>query len=101
MAEFICYSCKKLVVTGEKFTFTKSGAVHFDCFISEKRRSIPDDKVQKLRILSSVLESELDHLLNLLAARSSESEEYKEEMRIKYKDIEKAAGETTSLISKL
>ena len=43
MAEFICYSCKKLVVTGEKFTFTKSGAVHFDCFISEKRRNISDE----------------------------------------------------------
>lgn len=101
MAEFKCYSCDKPVVTGEKFTFTGKGSVHFDCFVSGKRDEITGDKVNKLRVLSSVLESELDHLLNLLSVRSTESEEYKEEMRIKYKDIEKAAGETTALISKL
>jgi hypothetical protein len=101
MVEFKCYSCSKPVVTGEKFTFTGRGAVHFDCFVADKRDEISVDKVPRLRVLSSVLESELEHLLNLLNARSSESEEYREEMRIKYKDIEKAAGETTTLISKL
>ncbi|MEM0155769.1 MAG: DUF2175 family protein [Thermoplasmataceae archaeon] len=101
MAEFKCYSCSKPVVTGEKFTFTAKGAVHFDCFVADKRDEISEDKIPRLRILSSVLESELEHLLNLLNARTSGSEEYREEMRVKYKDIEKAAGETTSLITKL
>lgn len=95
MAEFNCYVCDKKMRTGEKFTFTKSGAVHFDCFISTRRKEVSEDKFDQLRILSIVLDSELQHLLTLLPLSSSDL------TKTKYKEIEKAAGETTRLISSL
>ncbi|AKA49330.1 hypothetical protein IX51_09695 [uncultured archaeon] len=101
MAEFNCYVCSKKVLTGEKFTFTKDGAVHFDCFVSKKRSEIEESKVEQLRVLSLVLDSELQHLLNVLGVQQNGPEIQKENIRLKYKDVEKAAGETTKLISSL
>ena len=100
MAEFNCYVCSKEVLTGEKFTFTKEGAVHFDCFVSKRRKEIEESKVEELRVLSIVLDSELQHLINILGVQNV-PESQKENVRLKYKDIEKAAGETTKLISSL
>lgn len=101
MAEFNCYVCSKKVLTGEKFTFTKEGAVHFDCFISRKRSELSEPKVEQLRVLSILLDSELQHLLNILTVQQNVPDSQKENIRLKYKDIEKAAGETTKLISSL
>lgn len=100
MAQFECYVCKKKVKTGEKFTFTKSGSVHLDCFASLKRKEVSTDKADKLSILVSLLDFELTHLLNILNLQTF-SPEAKEMLKAKYKDIEKAAGETTRLISEL
>lgn len=100
MAEFNCYVCSKKVLTGEKFTFTKDGAVHFDCFVSTRRKELPESKIEDLRVLSIILDSELQHLLNILEVKDV-PESQKENARLKYKDIEKAAGETTKLISSL
>ena len=100
MAEFKCYECDGNVRTGEKFTFTKKGPVHVDCFLSSKRKEISDEQKENLRVLSLLLDSELDHLLNILSIQNT-SEELKEQIRLKYKDIEKAAGETTRLIYEL
>jgi len=100
MAEFECYVCKKKVKTGEKFTFTKSGSAHFDCFASTRRKEIATEKVEKLSILVSLLDSELTHLLNILNLQTF-SPDAKEMLKTKYKDIEKAAGETTRMISDL
>lgn len=100
MAEFKCYSCGTKVKTGEKFTFTKSGSVHFDCFISSRRKEVAEGNQEKLRVLSTLLDVELDHLLGILAI-SNQPESIKETVRLKYKDIEKACGETTRLISEL
>lgn len=100
MAEFNCYVCSKKVLTGEKFTFTKEGSVHFDCFVSKRRKEIDASKSEELRVLSMVLDSELQHLINLLNVQNV-PESQKENVRLKYKDIEKAAGDTTKLISSL
>ena len=100
MAQFECYECKKLVVTGEKFTFTKRGSVHFDCFISAKRKELDDSKTEEFRVLSLLLDSELTHLINHLNIKPKEGPGF-EFHRIKYKDVEKAAGETTKKISEL
>lgn len=100
MAEFKCYVCNGNIRTGEKFTFTKKGGVHFDCFISDKRKQITPEKAESLRTLSILLDSELQHLLNVLAIQNA-SGDMGEKIRLKYKDIEKAAGETTRLISDL
>ncbi len=100
MAQFKCYECSGEVRTGEKFTFTKKGSVHFDCFISFKRRSVEPSKAEQLRTLSLLLDSELTHLLNLLRI-STEDEKSKEFEKLKYKDIEKACGETTRKIDEL
>ncbi|MEM0158485.1 MAG: DUF2175 family protein [Thermoplasmataceae archaeon] len=100
MAEFNCYICKGKVMTGEKFTFTKSGAVHFDCFISDRRKSLPPEKHESLRALAIVLDVELTHLLGVLGVQNV-PENLKETIRVKYKDIEKVCGETTRLISSL
>lgn len=100
MAEFSCYVCEKKVLTGEKFTFTGQGGVHFDCFVSKKRESIGADKVEQLRVLSLILDSELQHLINILNIPDVPESE-KDNVRIKYKDIEKSAGETTKLIAAL
>lgn len=100
MAEFECYVCKKKVKTGEKFTFTKTGSVHFDCFASSKRKEIHADKAEKLSVLVSLLDSELSHLLVILNLQAFSSDA-REMLKTKYKDIEKAAGETTRLISEL
>ena len=100
MAQFECYECGKLVVTGEKFTFTKKGPVHFDCFISAKRKSLEDSKVEEFRVLSLHLNSELTHLINLINIKPMDGPG-SEFHRLKYKDVEKAAGDTTKKISEL
>ncbi len=100
MAQFKCYVCKEDVRTGEKFTFTKKGSVHFDCFVSAKRKGIDSEKAEMLRTLSLILDSELSHLLNLLRI-NPEDDKSKEYERAKYKDIEKACGETTKKIEEL
>lgn len=100
MAEYRCYVCEKPVKTGEKFTFTKKGGVHFDCFVAQRRREIQPEKIDQLRVLSQVLDSELQHLINILSVQGV-PEEMNEKVRLKYKDIEKAAGETTRMISDL
>ncbi|HLH86104.1 MAG TPA: DUF2175 family protein [Thermoplasmataceae archaeon] len=100
MAEFNCYVCKGKVLTGEKFTFTKSGAVHFDCFISQRRKELPPEKHESLRVLSILLDMELSHLIGVMNVPNV-PETLKETVRVKYKDIEKVCGETTRLISNL
>lgn len=100
MAEFNCYVCAKKLRSGEKFTFTKSGPVHFDCFVSSRRKEITDDKHEELRALSLVLDSELQHLINLLSIKSEDGNST-DLLKSKYKEIEKASGETTRIISNL
>ena len=100
MAEFVCYVCNKKVKTGEKFTFTRTGSVHFDCFASTRRKEVSPEKVEKLSILISLLDSELTHLLNILNLQTF-SPEAKEMLKAKYKDVEKNAGETTRMITEL
>lgn len=100
MAEFKCYDCGTAVKTGEKFTFTKKGSVHLDCFISTRRTEVSEDKQERLRVLSIILDSELQLLLDHLSIKEI-PEDTKEQARLKYKDVEKAAGETTRLISEL
>lgn len=100
MAEFKCYVCETSVKTGEKFTFTKSGSVHLDCFVSSRRKEVSAEKQEKLRVLSIILDSELQLLLDHLSIKDI-PEDTKEAARLKYKDIEKAAGETTRMISEL
>lgn len=100
MAEFNCYECGKILKTGEKFTFTKKGAVHFDCFTSAKRSEVSDDKLEKLRTLSILLDSELKHLLDILELKNTD-QSGSEEIKAKYKEIERACGETTKMITEL
>ncbi len=100
MAEFTCYGCSAKVRTGEKFTFTKKGAVHFDCFVSSRRKEVPDDKTETLRSLSLLLDSQLDHLIDILAIGTVEGSAG-DLIKEKYKDVEKGAGETTHAISDL
>lgn len=100
MAEFQCYECNTKVKTGEKFTFTKKGSVHFDCFVSSRRREVSPEKQENLRVLSILLDVELQHLLGNLSLQDV-PEEMKDAVRLKYKDIEKVCGETTRLISEL
>lgn len=100
MAEFNCYECSKLVKSGEKFTFTKKGAIHFDCLVSSKRKNVTEDKLETLRHLSAILDSELQHMIQLFSIRT-ENEELKQSIKNKIKDIEKASGETTRIIYEL
>lgn len=100
MAEFQCYECNTKVKTGEKFTFTKKGSVHYDCFISSRREEVSADKQEHLRVLSTVLDLELQLLLGHLSLHDV-PEDMKDAARLKYKDVEKSCGETTRLISEL
>lgn len=100
MAQFKCYICNTTVKTGEKFTFTKGGSVHYDCFIAAKRKELGSKNEEKLRVLSLILDSQLQHLLDMLSI-TDVPEDTKEIFRVKYKDIEKACGETTRQISEL
>lgn len=100
MAEFKCYICSEKAATGEKFTFTNNGAVHFDCFIAHKRKELGTQNAEQLSELAIILDAELNHLLTLLRIDAN-SEDGKKHLQAKYKDIEKAAGETTRLISAL
>ncbi len=100
MAEFKCYICSEKAATGEKFTFTNNGAVHFDCFIAHKRKELGTQNAEQLSELAIILDAELNHLLTLLRI-DAHSEDGKKHLQAKYKDIEKAAGETTRLISAL
>ena len=100
MAEFKCYECGKTVKTGEKFTFTKKGSVHFECFIGSRRKEVAPEKQESLRSLTILLDKELQHLISVLDIKDV-PESLKETIRLKYKDIEKSCGETTRLISDL
>ncbi|EQD45086.1 hypothetical protein B1A_14971 [mine drainage metagenome] len=100
MAEFKCYVCLEKVSTGEKFTFTKSGAVHFDCFIANRRKEVGQKHGEILSDLAVILDSELSHLLALLRIEAH-NEEAKKLLSFKYKEIEKTCGETTKIISNL
>ncbi|MCL5680772.1 MAG: DUF2175 family protein [Candidatus Thermoplasmatota archaeon] len=100
MAEFRCFECGNTVVTGEKFTFTKEGAIHFSCLVSKKSRSIKKENYAKLRVLTILMDSELQHLLNILNIKDV-PQEMADKIRVKYKDIEKAVNETTQLLNSL
>ncbi len=100
MAEFNCYECEGKVQTGEKFTFTKQGAVHFDCFISSRRNEISGGKQEALRALSLLLDDQLGHLLNVLSLKT-EDDGASDVLKKAYKQIEQGAGETTRAISAL
>ena len=100
MAEFKCYICSERAATGEKFTFTSNGAVHYDCFIAHKRKELGTQSAEQLSELAVILDAELSHLLNLLRVEAH-TEDGKKHLQTKYKEIEKAAGETTRLISAL
>lgn len=100
MAEFNCYVCSGKVQTGEKFTFTKGGAVHYDCFISSRRKELPSEKMEALRALSLLLDHQLGYLLNVLHLKT-ESPDAVEVLKKAYKEIEQGAGETTRAISAL
>jgi hypothetical protein len=100
MAEFNCYICKNAIKTGEKFTFTKKGAVHFSCFVSERNREIKKEDFDKLRALTILMDSELQHLLNILSIKDVPTD-IQEKIRIKYKNIEKEVNETTQMILSL
>ncbi|MCL5731098.1 MAG: DUF2175 family protein [Candidatus Thermoplasmatota archaeon] len=99
MAEFSCYICNKKVITGEKFTFTKSGAVHYDCFIHVRRKEVPEEKQAVLRQLAILLDVQLTYLLQVLQLKQSGIE--LEAIFAAYKNIEKECGETTRQISSL
>ncbi len=100
MAEYNCSICKKTIRTGDKFTFTKNGAVHLDCFVAEKRTKIPEEKAEELRILSLILDSHLQSLVNVLSIEAKD-EKIKEIKNENVKNIEKIAGELTKKISDL
>ncbi len=100
MAEFKCYICSEKAATGEKFTFTSNGAVHYDCFIAHRRKELGNQNAEQLSELAVILDAELTHLLALLRVEVH-TEEGKKHLQAKYKEIEKAAGETTKLITGL
>lgn len=100
MAEFKCYECNGRVVTGEKFTFTKKGAVHSSCFLSARRKEIGKEKEDELMVLSTLLDHQLTYLLNLLNLKT-DNEKISQIIKEAYKNIEKDAGETTRVISSL
>ncbi|BAB59622.1 TVG0468499 [Thermoplasma volcanium GSS1] len=100
MAEYKCYVCEKPVKTGEKFTFTKKGSVHYDCFIADKRNKLGEEKLENLRVLSILLDSNLQNLVNVLGV-PADSPELAEIKRQNIQSIEKMAGDITRKIEEL
>ncbi len=100
MAEFNCYECNGKARTGEKFTFTKKGPVHFDCFISSRRNELGEGKHEELSTLAKLLDHQLGYLLHVLGLKS-DNEAVAEVLKKAYKEIEQGAGETTRAISAL
>ncbi len=98
--EYGCYLCNKIIKTGEKFTFTKEGSVHMDCFLSDKRKKIQESNQEYLRSLSLILDYELTDLVALLALKTDDKQS-QEIIRKRITAIEKLAGETTGLIYNL
>jgi len=98
--EYGCYICNKIIKTGEKFTFTKEGPIHMDCFVAAQRKKVPEEKQEYLRNLSMVLDYELTYLVELLGLKS-EDKTTSEFIRRRISAIEKQAGETTGLIYNL
>jgi hypothetical protein len=98
--EYGCYICNKIIKTGEKFTFTKEGPVHMDCFVAAERKKVPENKAEYLRNLSMILDYELTMLVSLLSLKSDDKET-SELIRRRINSIEKQAGETTGLIYNL
>ena len=95
MAEFKCFRCGFRMRTGEKFIFTNKGAVHFGCFEGERMSSVSKEKEGELRSLVMVMDSELQHLVNLLSIEIKD-DKTRERMKTKIKEIEKAVTLTTN-----
>ncbi|KAA8922962.1 DUF2175 family protein [Thermoplasma sp.] len=100
MAEFKCYICNSTVKTGEKFTFTKKGSVHYDCYVSSKRQQIGPEKTEEFRTLASLLDYSLQGLLNAMSIQT-EKEEAAEAKRQSIQAYEKLAGDLTKKIEEL
>ncbi|HII83193.1 MAG TPA: DUF2175 family protein [Ferroplasma sp.] len=98
--EYGCYICNRIIKTGEKFTFTKEGPVHMDCFLAAQRKKVHEDKQEYLRNLAMVLDYELTYLVSLLELKT-DNKESSELIRRRITAIEKQAGETTGLIYNL
>ncbi len=74
--------------------------MHLDCFVSDKRKKISDDKVEYLRNLALVLDYEMTYLVELLSLKTDDKEA-SEIIRKRITSIEKEGGETTNLIYNL
>ncbi len=98
--EYICYLCNKAIRTGEKFTFTKEGSVHLDCFVSDKRKKISDENVEYLRNLALILDYEMTYLIELLSLKTGDKESSRL-IKSRITAIEKEGGDTTNLIYNL
>ncbi len=98
--EYGCYVCNKLIKTGEKFTFTKDGSVHFDCFISTKRKTVHEEKQEYLRTLSLILDYQLTYLVALLNVKTDDKES-QDLLRKRITTIEKESGDITNNIYNL
>ncbi|EQB73384.1 MAG: DUF2175 family protein [Candidatus Thermoplasmatota archaeon] len=98
--EYGCYICNRIIKTGEKFTFTKEGPVHMDCFLAAQRKKVHEDKQEYLRNLAMVLDYELTYLVSLLELKT-DNKESSELIKRRITAIEKQAGETTGLIYNL
>ena len=72
--EYGCYICNRIIKTGEKFTFTKEGPVHMDCFLAAQRKKVHEDKQEYLRNLAMVLDYELTYLVSLLELKTENKE---------------------------
>ena len=98
--EYGCYICNKLIKTGEKFTFTKDGSVHFDCFLGTQRKNVHEEKQEYLRTLSLILDYQLTYLVALLGVKTDDKES-QELLRKRISSIEKEGGEITNIIYNL
>ncbi|ADN49479.1 DUF2175 domain-containing protein [Vulcanisaeta distributa] len=94
-----CYRCGEEVVEGMKFTFTKQGPIHWECFRAEVRDrfngSIPED----VNIMLELLDYLADGIVKIkeLETRAS-SDELRQVLMARRKIIE---GEMAKLMSEL
>ncbi|PYB67944.1 DUF2175 domain-containing protein [Thermoplasma sp. Kam2015] len=100
MAEFKCYVCNSTVKTGEKFTFTKKGSVHYDCYVSSKRQNIDPSKEEEFRTLAMLLDYSLQALLNAMSIQT-QKESAAEAKRQSIQAYEKLAGDITKKMEEL
>ncbi|GAB6944975.1 DUF2175 domain-containing protein [Vulcanisaeta sp. JCM 14467] len=94
-----CYRCGEEIVEGMKFTFTRMGPIHWECFRAEVRDKFSGNVPEDVNVVLDLLDYYADGIVKIkeLETRAS-SDGLRQELMVRRKVIE---GEMAKLMGEL